>query len=201
MKNTDFYWRNEDNNMKKIVCLASGRGSNFKALINGIKNEKVDAVIQALVTEKEGDVGAVITAKENNIPIVKIPFSKSDPKKFDNIFERFIDKVKPDYILLLGFMKILSKHIVTKYEGRIINIHPSLLPAFKGLEAQKQAFNYGVKISGCTMHYANENVDSGNIISQKAVNISGCKNWLEAADKILEAEHKLLVETMAYLCN
>lgn len=180
--------------MKKIICMASGRGTNFEALVSETKNyhSALNAKVMFLFTNKS-QIRAIDIARNNNIPVI------ADLKNED--IETVLAQHEFDYLLLLGYMRILPKSVVNKYNKKIINIHPSLLPAFPGLNAQKQAFDYGVKISGCTMHYVDEGVDTGKIISQMAIDISDCDSYEKAAEKILKAEHVLLIKTMAKLCN
>lgn len=179
--------------MKKIsiAVLASGRGSNFNAIIENIKKGKCNAQINVLITNKI-DAPAVEIAKKNFIPVEFL-----DKKKFksreemdDHLFE-LLKKYSVELVVLAGYMLLIkSKKLLEFYKNRIINIHPSLLPSFAGETAQKDAFDYGCKISGLTIHFVDEGLDSGPIIYQEAVDISNCSDEFVVSQKILESEHQ-----------
>ena len=178
--------------MKKIsiAVLASGRGSNFHAIINGIKKGEVSAEIKVLLTNNP-DAGAIKIAKRNNIPVEVVEKEKfPDREQFDLEIKKKLDGYDVELVVLAGYMLLIkSKTLLDAYRNRIINIHPALLPAFPGLEAQKQAFEYGVHVSGVTIHFVDESLDHVPIIHQEAVDISDCKTTDEAAKKILKKEH------------
>ena len=178
-------------NKISIAVLASGRGSNFKAMLNGIRKGEVNAEIKVLVTNNP-QAGAIKIAKRNNIPVEIIEIEKfSDREQFDLEIKKKLDSCHVDLVVLAGYMLLIkSKELLSAYRYHIINIHPSLLPAFQGLNAQKQAFEYGVKISGLTIHFLDEELDHGPIIYQEAVDISDCNSAEEVAEKILKREHK-----------
>lgn len=179
--------------MKKIsiAILASGRGSNFNAIIENIKKGKCNASIKVLITNKI-DAPAIEIAKKNSIPVEFL-----DKKKFNSreemdgqLFE-ILKKYSVELVVLAGYMLLIkSKKLLEFYKNRIINIHPSLLPSFAGDSAQKDAFDYGVKISGLTIHFVDDGLDSGPIIYQEAVDISDCSDEFEVSQKILESEHQ-----------
>ncbi|MBS3067485.1 phosphoribosylglycinamide formyltransferase [Candidatus Micrarchaeota archaeon] len=174
-----------------IAVLASGRGSNFQAIINGIAKGEVNADIKVLITNNP-EAQAIERAKKAKIPIEIIDEKKSGMREqLDLEIKKTLDKYNVDLVVLAGYMKLIkSKELLQAYRNRIINIHPSLLPAFQGLHAQKQAFDYGAKVSGLTIHFLDEQLDHGPIIYQEAVDISDCKDEEEAAEKILNREHK-----------
>lgn len=171
----------------RVAVLASGRGSDFQSIIDAVKSGSVHAHIVGLITDNE-EAQAIERAKNAGIPTFAIHYKERD--ELDDGILRLLDELAPDLVVLAGYMKIIrSKELLSKYRGRIINIHPSLLPKFPGASAQKDAFEAGEKVSGFTIHYVDETLDGGKIIYSEAVDISGCKNWEEAAARILAREH------------
>jgi phosphoribosylglycinamide formyltransferase-1 len=172
----------------RVAVLASGRGSDFLSIVDAVKSGSVDALIVGLVTDNP-DAGAIVIAQQNGIPAFFIPHSSRE--ELDNGVERKLSELEPDLVVLAGYMKVIkSKELLSKYSGRMINIHPSLLPKYPGSHAQKDAFEAGEKVSGYTIHFVDETLDGGKIIHQEQVDISGCKTWEEAAEKILKREHE-----------
>ena len=174
-----------------LAILASGRGSNFQSIINEINSGNCNANISLFITNnKKAD--AIKIAEANNIEVKIFEIANfSSREERDNKIKEELDKKKIDLVVLAGYMSILkSKEIFKDYKNKIINIHPSLLPSFPGKDAQKQAFEYGAKISGITIHFVDETLDGGSIIYQEAVDISECKNAGEVSNKILKIEHK-----------
>ena len=181
--------------------MASGRGSNFQAIIDaGIRNETPDVDIAQLVVNKPG-VGAIKHAERNNIPYEIIDSSKMSREEFDKKTIKIFEKKKIEVVVLAGFMRILTSVFITKYKNRIINIHPSLLPAFPGSQAHKDTIAYGAKISGCTAHLVDEGVDSGPIIMQSTVQIDENETENSLSEKILVHEHKILPQALQLLCS
>ena len=174
----------------KIAVLASGRGSNFQAIVDATNAGTCSADIRVLIVNKP-DAKAIDRAKENSIPAETLDRKQFKTREeMDDRIKELLDKYEVDLVVLAGYMLLLKgKKLLDVYQNRIINIHPALLPAFPGVDAQKQAFDYGVKISGVTIHFVDEHLDAGPIIYQEAVDISDCKTAEEAAHKILEAEH------------
>lgn len=184
--------------MKNLVVFASGNGSNFEAIAKACINKKLDAQVLLLVCDKK-DAYAIKRAKRLGIESLVL-----SPKDFNskNDFEKAItDKLSQyniDLICLAGYMRIVGEELLSKYEGKIINTHPSILPAFKGKDAIEQAMEYGVKVFGITIHYVNSDLDGGNIISQKTLPYEG--NDIELLKKrLLKIEHKLYINTIAKL--
>ncbi|NYZ73964.1 phosphoribosylglycinamide formyltransferase [Candidatus Micrarchaeota archaeon] len=175
----------------KVAVLASGRGSNFKAIQEHIKAGRCDAEIKVLITNNP-DAPAISIAKDNKIPVEIIDKSGfPDREKMDERIKELLDRYGAELVVLAGYMLILKgRKLLESYKNRIINIHPALLPAFPGATAQKDAFEYGVKVSGVTIHFVDESLDAGPIIYQEAVDISDCKSAEETAAKILKTEHK-----------
>jgi phosphoribosylglycinamide formyltransferase-1 len=175
--------------MKNIGILLSGRGSNFEAIANNIVAGKIpDARITVVVSNK-ADAGGLATAKRLGLTAVVLP-SKGVPREEHNrAVVAALNEHQVDLVCLAGYMRLLSPWFVQQFPQRILNIHPSLLPAFPGLEAQEQAFAYGVKVSGCTVHFVDEELDHGAIIVQKAVTVLDSDDEHTLAARILEQEH------------
>ena len=186
--------------MKNVVILASGRGSNFRQVLRHNKNEYSCCFQQLIYDQPKAPVADL--AKRAGIATTLI-----EPKKFAkrNVFDETlfqkIREFKPDLILTLGFLRILSKKTVAFFKEKIINIHPSLLPAFPGLNAQRQAWEYGVKVSGATTHFVTEKLDQGPIICQDTIVRYPHDTFAEFSQRILEKEHQIIVETVAYFCQ
>jgi phosphoribosylglycinamide formyltransferase-1 len=187
--------------MKKIAFLASGRGSNFQAVIDKVNDGTIDAEIIALITDKP-DAYAVERACKNNIPVFAIDFKSFDSRSdYDAELLRVMKEVNADLYVLAGYMRLLDQRAAGCFSGRMINIHPALLPSFKGLNAQKQAIEYGVRISGCTVHFVDEGVDSGAIILQHSVPVFDDDDENLLAERILKEEHEALPEAVKLFCE
>ncbi|HLC41909.1 MAG TPA: phosphoribosylglycinamide formyltransferase [Methylomirabilota bacterium] len=174
-----------------IGVLASGRGSNFQAIIDAIEAGRLDARIALLVTDRP-DAQAIERARRHGVKSAFV-----DPKAYDSreMFDRALVSLlkahQVELVCLAGFMRILSKTILDAFPGRIMNIHPSLLPSFPGLHAQRQALRHGVKVSGATVHFADDGVDSGPIILQAAVPVKDDDSEESLAARILHQEHQI----------
>lgn len=188
--------------MFRLLALASGRGSNFLSLIKAIESKEIsNAKFIGLITDRE-NTGAEEYAKQYNIPVKVIPFHKfSNKSEFDKKLLETAKEFAPDLILCAGFMRILSKEFIETFPDKIMNIHPALLPSFPGLHAQRQALEYGVKVSGCTVHFIDEGVDTGPIILQKAVDIPENVTEEELSNLILQEEHKLYKKAVKLFCE
>lgn len=188
--------------MYRLLALASGRGSNFLSILKAIESKEItNAKMVGLITDRE-NTGAEEYAKQYNIPVKIVPYKKyTDKEKFHKDLLEAAKSFEPDLILGAGFMRILSKEFVKAFPDRIMNIHPSLLPAFPGMNAQKQAIEYGVKVSGCTVHFIDEGVDTGPIILQKAVEVPEGATVEELSQLILKEEHKLYIKAIQLFCE
>jgi len=154
---------------KKIAVLLSGRGSNFEALAESIAAGRIPgAEIAVVISNREGAPG-IARAAERGIPAKVIPSKGLEREAYDRQVAAVLGEYNVDLVCLAGYMRLLSPFFVAAYRGRILNIHPSLLPAFPGLETQRQALEYGVRFSGCTVHFVDENLDAGPVILQAAV--------------------------------
>lgn len=188
--------------MSRILSLASGRGSNFSAVVRAINEGKIkDGNLVGLITDRP-DTGAADIAEQEGIPVKVIDCSiYKEREEFDYTFEKTINSFDPELILALGYMRIINRKIVEKYSCRIINIHPSLLPAFPGINSQKQAFEYGVRVTGATVHYIDSKVDTGPIILQRSVEVLPEMTLEGLAKKILKEEHEIIVEAVDLHCS
>ena len=178
--------------MLKIVVLISGKGSNLKAIIDKCSKKKVSAKVIAIISNNSAASGLKLNGKFQKI-IINNKLSK---KKFERELQNNLKKLKPDLICLAGFMKVLSSFIIKKWKNKIINVHPSLLPSFKGLNTHEKVLNKGVKISGCTIHFVDESLDGGPIIAQAATIVDKKMTNKELSVKILKMEHKIYPEVV-----
>lgn len=181
---------------KKIGVLASGRGSNLQSLLDHIASGELPAEV-AVVISDHGEALALQRAEKANIPTVVVERKAcKDKTEFESKIDDALRKAGAELVVLAGFMRILSGFFIRRWEHKIINIHPALLPSFTGLDAQGQAVAYGVKISGCTVHFVDEGTDTGPIILQKAVPVLDEDTGESLAARILEQEHKALPEAV-----
>src|SRR5215472_12137518 len=175
--------------MKNLGILLSGRGSNFEAIAKNVAAGKVAHARIAIVISNRADAGGLATAKRLGIETAVLVSKAKAREEHDREMVAVLQQHKVDLICLAGYMRLLSPWFVKQFPQRILNIHPSLLPAFPGLEAQEQAFAYGVKISGCTVHFVDEELDHGAIIVQKPVLVNDTDDEHTLAARILEEEH------------
>lgn len=175
--------------MKSLGILLSGRGSNFVAIADSIDAGRIpDARISVVIANK-ADAPGIATACERGLKALVIPSQGRPREEHDRAVVAALQQHGADLVCLAGYMRLLSPWFVQQFPHRILNIHPSLLPAFPGLEAQEQAFAYGVKISGCTVHFVDEELDHGAIIVQKTVPVLDGDDEHTLAARILEQEH------------
>ncbi|WP_366922857.1 phosphoribosylglycinamide formyltransferase [Metallumcola ferriviriculae] len=183
----------------RIVVLASGRGSNLQAIIDSVKKGALEVEIGAVVSDK-GSAQALERAVKNNIPTRILPAENYTTRaEYDRALAQLITGLNADLVVLAGFMRLLGNDFISKFPNRIINIHPSLLPAFPGLDAQKQAVEYGAKVSGCTVHFVDEGMDTGPIIAQKCVPVIEGDTTETLSARILQEEHRLYAAVLALL--
>ena len=183
----------------KLGILISGRGSNMVNIVEACHQKKINGQVEIIISNNENSEGLKKVKKYKcNIKIIKPEKFKNKIKYEENI-DKLLKKSKVNLICLAGYTKILSKSFIKKWKSNIINIHPSLLPAFKGLNAQNQALNSGVKYSGCTIHEVNEELDGGKILDQKAIKINKNENLASLKKKILIEEHKLYIKVLEKL--
>ena len=175
--------------MKNLGILLSGRGSNFEAIAANITEGKIPDARIAIVISNKPDAGGLATARRLGLTALAISSKGKAREDHDREIVTALREHKVDLICLAGYMRLLSPWFVQQFPHKILNIHPSLLPAFPGLEAQEQAFAYGVKLSGCTVHFVDEELDHGAIIVQKAVQVLDGDDEHTLAARILEQEH------------
>ena len=180
----------------KIGVLASGRGSNLQAVMDQIADCKLDAEIVVVLSDKENSFALKRAQDKGLAGITVLKNAFTSQIEFETALVENLKKYGTELVVLAGFMRVLSSYFIQQFPNRIINIHPSLLPSFPGLHAQKQALEYGVKFSGCTVHFVNEEVDGGPIISQALVSVIEGDTEESLADRILVEEHRLLPEAI-----
>ena len=181
---------------KRIGVLLSGRGSNFEALAESVAAGRIpNAEIAIVVSNREGAPG-IDRAKAHNIATRVIPSKGLEREVYDLQVATVLDEHKVDLICLAGYMRLLSPYFVAKFPNRILNIHPSLLPSFPGLESQRQALEYGVKFAGCTVHFVDENLDAGPIIVQAVVPVKDDDTEATLSGRILKEEHRIYSEAV-----
>jgi phosphoribosylglycinamide formyltransferase-1 len=181
---------------KRIGVLLSGRGSNFDALAGGIASGRIsDAEISIVISNREGAPG-IERAKARGIATCAIPSKGLERETYDRQVVAVLNEHKVDLVCLAGYMRLLSPYFVAAFPNRILNIHPSLLPSFPGLESQRQALEYGVKFAGCTVHFVDENLDAGPIILQTVVPVKDDDTEDTLSARILQEEHRIYSEAV-----
>lgn len=181
--------------MKKLGILLSGRGSNFEAIANSVDSNKIDAEIAVVISNKPNALG-LERARARDIPAVCIPSKGLEREEYDRQVVALLREKKVDLVCLAGFMRLVSAYFVKEFRQRILNVHPSLLPAFPGLEGQKQALDYGVKFTGCTVHFVDEHLDAGPIIRQATVPVNDDDTEETLSLRILKEEHRIYTEAI-----
>lgn len=182
--------------LKRVVFLASGRGSNFEAVAKKIRAGKLTCLPVGLISDNK-EATCLELARSFGIPSFLVDYKKfANKEDFHRALLDKVDSLEPDLIVTAGFMRLLSADFVRSYKLKIINIHPSLLPAFPGIHSQKQAWEYGAKFSGCTAHFIDEGVDTGPIILQSVVKIDDSTTEQELSRAILKEEHKILPQAI-----
>jgi phosphoribosylglycinamide formyltransferase 1 len=182
--------------MKSLGILLSGRGSNFVAIADSIDAGRLGDARIAIVISNNPDSPGITTARQRGLKMLVIPSKGRSREEYDREVVAALKQNDVDLVCLAGYMRLLSPWFVQQFPRRILNIHPSLLPAFPGLEAQEQAFAYGVKVSGCTVHFVDEELDHGAIIVQKTVPVLETDDERSLAARILEQEHIAYTEAI-----
>lgn len=185
---------------KKLGVLLSGRGSNFEAIADSIQAGRLDAEI-AVVISNRAEAAGLESARRRGLDAKLISSKGRTREDHDAEVVAALKNAQVDLVCLAGYMRLLSPEFVRAFPNRILNIHPSLLPAFPGLEAQKQAFEYGVKVSGCTVHFVDEHLDHGAIILQKTVPVLESDDAHALAKRILDQEHIAYTEAIQLLLS
>ncbi|MCK8518965.1 phosphoribosylglycinamide formyltransferase [Methanoculleus sp. 7T] len=186
---------------KRIAMLASGRGSNFQAVIDAVAAGDIPAICVGLVTDNP-KAYAIERARSAGIPVTVVDYARFPSKAaYEEALLAAMRNCRADLFVLAGYMRILGAGIVHEFSGRMMNIHPALLPAFAGLHAQRQAVEYGVKVAGCTVHLVDEGMDTGPIVVQRCVPVLPDDDESTLADRILVEEHKALPYAVKLFCE
>ena len=187
--------------MRSLGILLSGRGSNFVAIADSIDARRIPDARIAVVIANKADAPGIATARQRGLKALVIPSKGRAREEHDREVVAALKAESVDLVCLAGYMRLLSPWFVQQFPHKILNIHPSLLPAFPGLEAQEQAFAYGVKVSGCTVHFVDEELDHGAIIVQKTVAVLDGDDEHALAARILEQEHLAYSEAINDVLN
>jgi phosphoribosylglycinamide formyltransferase 1 len=187
--------------MKRLAILLSGRGSNFLALDEAVRSGHLPAEIVVVISNRADAPGLERAGELGYETVVLSHRDFSGREEHDLAIAREIEARNADLVLLAGYMRILSGAFLERFRNRILNIHPSLLPAFPGADAQRQAWEYGVKVAGCTVHFVDEGVDTGPIVVQRTVEVKETDAPEDLAARILEQEHRAYVEAVRRLCT
>ncbi len=186
--------------MKRLGILLSGRGSNLIAIADAIGAGRLDAEI-AIVISNRADAPGMTAARERGLKVAMLPSRGVEREEHDVRLAAALDEAGVDLICLAGYMRLLSASFIRRYPLRILNIHPSLLPAFPGLDVQQKAIEHGVKVSGCTVHFVDEGLDSGPIVKQAAVPVLDDDTAESLAARILKEEHRIYSEAIALVLS
>jgi phosphoribosylglycinamide formyltransferase 1 len=181
---------------KRIGVLLSGRGSNFEALAESVAAGRIPNAEIAIVLSNKPDARGLELAKARGIATRAIPSKGLEREAYDRQVVAVLREHKVALVCLAGYMRLLSPYFVAAYPQSILNIHPSLLPSFPGLESQKQALDYGVKLAGCTVHFVDENLDAGPIILQAVVPVQDADDEHKLSERILKEEHRIYTEAV-----
>ena len=181
--------------MKRLGILLSGRGSNFEAIADSVAAGRIGATI-AVVISNRPEARGLEAARQRGIDAVSIPSKGLDREIYDRMVVAELRRHEVDLVCLAGFMRLLSAYFVREFPLRILNIHPSLLPAFPGLDAQHQALEHGVKVSGCTVHFVDEFLDHGPIVVQTPVRVRDDDSAETLSARILREEHRIYTEAI-----
>ncbi len=185
----------------QLAVLASGRGSNFLAILKAIEQGQLNARICVLISDK-GNAPALQRAQEAGIPACFIdPKIYPDKQAYETEIVNQLTAMNIDLVILAGYMRLVGQVLLAAFPQRILNIHPALLPSFPGLHAQRQAVDYGVKFSGCTVHFVDEGMDTGKIIAQQVVPVYPDDNENTLSDRILIEEHKLYPQVLQWIAE
>ena len=181
--------------MKRLGILLSGRGSNFEAIADNVAAGHIDAEI-AMVISNRPEARGLEVARQRGLPSICIPSKGLDRNIYDAMLAEELKKQAVDLVCLAGFMRLLSAGFIREFPGSVLNIHPSLLPSFPGLDAQHQALDHGVKVTGCTVHFVDEYLDAGPIVMQAAVPVLDSDTLETLSARILKEEHRIYSEAI-----
>jgi len=181
--------------VNRLGILISGRGSNFEAIADNVAAGSIAAEIAVVISSRPSAAG-LEAARRRGLEAASIPSRGADREIYDGLLIDELRRRRVDLVCLAGFMRLLSSRFIREFPGRILNIHPSLLPAFPGLDAQRQALEHGVRISGCTVHFVDEQLDAGPIILQAAVPVHDDDDVAALSARILAEEHRIYSEAI-----
>jgi len=184
---------------KRIAVLLSGRGSNFEALADSVAAGRIPGAEIVIVISNQPDALGLQRAEARGIPTCLIPSKGLQREAYDRQVVAVLQEHKVDLVCLAGYMRLLSPYFVAAFPEKILNIHPSLLPSFPGLESQKQALEHGVKFAGCTVHFVDENLDAGPIILQAVVPVLDSDDEASLSQRILKEEHRIYSEAVKFV--
>jgi len=187
--------------MKRLAIVISGRGSNMAAILGAVRDGRIAAKVAGVISNRPAAAGLAIAAEHGVRTIVIDHAGFADRAAFERELGAAIDELAPDLIVLAGFMRVLGADFVARYAGRLINIHPSLLPAYPGLHTHRRALADGVKVHGCTVHFVTHDVDHGPIVAQAAVAVREDDDEASLAARVLAAEHRILVAAVRWFCE
>jgi phosphoribosylglycinamide formyltransferase-1 len=187
--------------MTRIAILISGRGSNMLALVDAVADGRVPRAVVAVVVSDRADAAGLLHARARGIEALAVTRRGRTREEHEREIIRLLQERDVQVVCLAGYMRLLSPCFVEAFAGRILNIHPSLLPAFPGLDAQRQAIDYGARISGCTVHFVDETLDGGPVITQRAVPIHEDDTAETLAARILREEHAAYAEALALVIS
>jgi len=191
----------------RLVILASGRGSNFSAIAEAIRQKKIPGAEIVGLVSNNPEAPALLLAREKGIPTTIIDaksFGRGklfDRASYESALIEVVHRLSPDLICLAGYMLLLGESFLKHWPNQIVNIHPSLLPSFRGLRAQKQALDYGVQWTGCTVHWVNEELDGGPIIAQEILEVLPQDDEDSLSTRLLEVEHRTYIKALGMLCS
>jgi phosphoribosylglycinamide formyltransferase 1 len=185
----------------RIGVLLSGRGSNFEALADSIASGRIPGAEIAIVISNREDAPGLARAAARGIPARAIPSKGLQREAYDKLVVAELQRARIELVCLAGFMRLLSPYFVAAFPQRILNVHPSLLPSFPGLESQRQALEYGVKFSGCTVHLVDENLDAGPILAQAIVPVRDDDTGETLSARILAEEHRIYTEAVRLILS
>ena len=187
--------------MKRIVIMISGRGSNMAAVLDAVARGEIRGEVAGVVSNRPEAGGLAIAARHHVATTVVDQTVLPNRGEFERALAAAIDELKPDLVVLAGFMRVLSPEFVARYERRMLNIHPSLLPTYPGLHTHRQALLDGIRVHGCTVHFVTPDVDQGPIVAQAAVPVRDDDDETSLAARVLESEHRILVAAVRWFCD
>ncbi len=185
----------------QLGVLVSGVGTNLQAILDAVESGRLDARVRVVISNRPDSL-ALTRASAADVPTVVIDHRHhASREEFDDALVEELRAHEAETVVLAGFMRLLTKQLLSAFRDQVINIHPALLPAFPGTRAQEQALHYGVKVTGCTVHFVDEGVDTGPIIAQRAVVVRESEDVESLSTRMLEQEHELLVEALALIAS